>query len=205
MNERSTKSSAQLLKTTVIAAGVAALILVTVVLPAEYGVDPLHTGRLLGLGALSAAKDDAGAPTESPVESSPQSSIAPAPAATLMHAHPQKYRSARVEIEVKGREELEYKALLATGEPLLYSWTVAGGEVYFEFHGEPTEGNWPKDFYRSYEIVESAAAAHGSFVAPFTGNHGWYWRNLSDQPVTIVLETSGYYSKLGRISAGRIE
>lgn len=41
--------------------------------------------------------------------------------------------------------------------------------------------------------------AHGSFIAPFTGQHGWYWRNLSDERAMITLETSGYYSRLGRI------
>jgi hypothetical protein len=193
MNEQPVRSSRQLLISTALAAVAATLILVTVVLPAEYGVDPLQTGRLLGLSAMSATKDDTAADKATPAD------------ASLMHAHPQKYRSARIEIEVKGHEELEYKALLAAGEPLLYSWTVAGGEVYFEFHGEPTEGNWPKDFYQSYQIVERTGSSHGSFVAPFTGQHGWYWRNLSAEPVTIVLETSGYYTKLGRIGGGRIQ
>jgi len=87
----------------------------------------------------------------------------------------------------------------------LYSWTVQGGAVHSEFHGEPTEGDWPRDFYQSYEIAGQGTAGHGSFAAPFTGQHGWYWRNLGDEPVTIVLETSGYYTKLGRIRGGRIQ
>jgi len=193
MSEQPVRSSRQLLISTVIAAAVAALILITVVFPAEYGMDPLRTGRLLGLSAMSASKGATAAGNVTLAGTS------------VMHPHPQKYRSARIEIQVQGREELEYKALLAAGEPLLYSWTVAGGEVYFEFHGEPTEGNWPKDFYQSYQIVERTGSAHGSFVAPFTGQHGWYWRNLSAEPVTIVLETGGYYTKLGRIGGGRIE
>jgi hypothetical protein len=193
MNEQPVRSSRQLLISTALAAAVAASILVTVVLPAEYGVDPLRTGRLLGLSAMSASKGAAAAGKPARADTS------------LMHEHPQKHRSARIEIQVNGHEELEYKALLAAGEPLLYSWTVAGGEVYCEFHGEPTEGNWPKDFYQSYQIVERTGSAYGSFVAPFTGQHGWYWRNLSSDPVTIVLETSGYYTKLGRIGGGRIQ
>jgi hypothetical protein len=192
MSEPAVRSSRQLLISTAIAVAVAAVLLITIVLPAEYGVDPLRTGRLLGLSSLAESKGGAVSGKATPADTS------------LMHAHPQKYRSARIEIQVKAREELEYKALLAAGEPLLYSWQVAGGEVYFEFHGEPTEGKWPKDFYQSYQIVERTAAAHGSFVAPFTGQHGWYWRNLGDAPVTIVLETGGYYTKLGPIGGGRI-
>ena len=179
-------SSKRLLLATLAAFGVAMLILFAAILPAEYGVDPLRIGRLLGLTSLGHAKriaDDTrqGAP---------------------LHSHPRQPRSARVTIRLSPREELEYKAELAQGEPLLYSWRIEGGPVYFEFHGEPTEGEWPKGFFQSYQISQSSTEAHGSFVAPFTGRHGWYWRNLSDEPASITLETSGYYTKLGRIEAG---
>src|SRR5215213_8541809 len=49
-------SSRTLLRSTAIAAGVAALLLVTVVLPAEYGVDPTGVGRLLGLTRMGEIK-----------------------------------------------------------------------------------------------------------------------------------------------------
>ena len=42
-----------LVKATITAIVVAALILITVVLPAEYGIDPLGTAESLGLSALS--------------------------------------------------------------------------------------------------------------------------------------------------------
>ncbi|MBL8271352.1 hypothetical protein [Steroidobacter sp.] len=182
------RSARQLLIATLSAIAIAAVLLVCVVLPAEYGIDPLRTGELLGLGPLGEAKrvQAANARTEG----------------NLMHAHPRKHRSVRIEINVKPREELEYKAKLAAGEPMLYSWNVQAegtGAVYYEFHGEPTEGDWPKGYFRSYETVQSSQTANGSFVAPFTGMHGWYWRNLSDAPLTIVLEVSGYFTKLGRI------
>jgi hypothetical protein len=180
------RSSRQLLLATAVAIVVAALLLVCVVLPAEYGIDPLRTGQLLGLGPLAEAKRVQAANAR--MEGS------------FMHAHPRKHRSVRIEINVKPREELEYKARLAGGEPMLYSWTTqGGGSVYYEFHGEPTEGDWPTGYFRSYETVQSSDTAHGSFVAPFTGMHGWYWRNLGDEPLTIVLEVSGYFTKLGRI------
>lgn len=171
-------SRRQLLIGTLVAFVVAAVVLVAIVLPAEYGVDPIRIGKLLGLTEMA--------------ESSEIS-------AQVMNAHPKKYLSGRVVINVKPGEGLEYKALLAQGEPLLYSWSAVGAPVHFEFHGEPTEGEWPKDYYRSYEMKDGAQEAHGSFVAPFTGNHGWYWKNSSSEPVTITLEASGYYTRLGRI------
>jgi hypothetical protein len=172
-------SRRQLLIGSLTALIVAVVVLVTVVLPAEYGVDPIGTGRLLGLSDMAAQSDEV--------------------SAQLMHEHERKYLSGRVIINVKAGEGLEYKATLPAGEPLLYSWSVAGGPVYFEFHGEPTEGEWPKDYYRSYQIKEKSSGEHGSFVAPFTGMHGWYWKNLSTEPATITLEASGFYSRLGRV------
>jgi hypothetical protein len=182
-------SPRKLLLSTLAAMAVAVLLLVTVVLPAEYGIDPTGAGRLLGLTRIGQIKALSGA----------------ADPAAVMHAHPRKFRSARIEIELQGREELEYKATLAKGEPLLYAWSVQGGPVHFEFHGEPTEGRWPRDFYQSYQTADHSVGEQGSFVAPFTGQHGWYWRNESNEPATIVLETSGYYSKLARIEGGGAE
>jgi hypothetical protein len=49
-------SSAQLLRSTVIAAVSAVAILVTVVLPAEYGIDPTGAGRVLGLTEMGEIK-----------------------------------------------------------------------------------------------------------------------------------------------------
>ncbi|HKU16842.1 MAG TPA: hypothetical protein VJQ52_20785 [Steroidobacteraceae bacterium] len=182
MNQQPRSPRRRLLLSTLVAVLAAAAILVAFVLPAEYAIDPLGIGRLTGLDALGASKTSK-------------------PLTEVMHTHPRKYYSGNIDIEVGPREELEYKATLALGEPLLYSWRVRGGPVYFEFHGDPTEGQWPAGYFRSYEIQERASAAHGSFIAPFTGQHGWYWRNLSDQPAVITLQASGYYTRLGRIGA----
>jgi hypothetical protein len=178
-----------LLLSTGIALLTALVILFVVVLPAEYAVDVTGLGRLLGLQTMGEAKMVADAQISGAV----------------MQSHDRKARSAKVEVKFAGKEELEYKAVLAQGEPLLYSWTVQGGPVYFEFHGDPTEGKWPKGYYRSYEIKESSTAEQGSFVAPFAGNHGWYFKNLSEEPATVTLEVSGYYTKLGRVEGGGAE
>lgn len=49
-------SSARLKRSTIIASIVAAALLVTVVLPAEYGIDPTRAGRLLGLTQMGEIK-----------------------------------------------------------------------------------------------------------------------------------------------------
>jgi hypothetical protein len=181
MSDITLPSARQLLISTLVAIVIAAIVLVVAVLPAEYGVDPTRLGSAMGLTGMS------------------QSQQTTQVSSQVMRAHPRKYYSGHVEIQVKPREELEYKAVLAAGEPMVYSWTTQGGPLYVEFHGDPTEGEWPKDYYQSYEIQELSEGMHGSFIAPFTGNHGWYWKNPSDQPVTIVLDAAGYYAKLSRI------
>jgi hypothetical protein len=177
-------SKRKLLTTTALALLAAIVIVLVAVLPAEFGKDPTGLGELLGLKTMGQLKINSAGGDE-----------------TVAHPHDRKPRSARIEIAVNAREELEYKAQLDRGEPLLYHWSVQGGPVHFEFHGEPTEGDWPDGYFRSYETGDTDQGRSGSFVAPFAGRHGWYWRNDSDEPAVIVLEASGYYSKLGRIGA----
>ncbi|WP_246047586.1 hypothetical protein [Hankyongella ginsenosidimutans] len=49
-------TSAQLLRSTVIAIVAAAAILVTIVLPAEYAIDPTGVGRALGLAEMGRSR-----------------------------------------------------------------------------------------------------------------------------------------------------
>ena len=49
-------SARQLVRSTVVALAVAGAILMTVVLPAEYGVDPTGIGRVLGLTQMGEIK-----------------------------------------------------------------------------------------------------------------------------------------------------
>ncbi len=41
-----------------------------------------------------------------------------------------------------------------------------------------------------------ATKGHGSLVAPFAGEHGWYWLNISEKPVTIKLTFTGYHKEV---------
>lgn len=213
---------AQILRATLLALVVAALLTVLVVLPAEYGRDPTGFGALTGLNRLGAtagtartadAASDAQSAAETPVPAEGAMSGLPgtddivsataegkAPALSIWaHAHATPWQSGHFEVALKGDEELEYKTNVARGEPLLWRWKVKqGSQVYFEFHGEPRGGSWPKEYYESYEKGESAGG-QGSFVAPFSGIHGWYWLNLSDKPVVIEVDLVGYYSGFGRI------
>ncbi len=80
------------------------------------------------------------------------------------------------------------------GERLEYNWKTNESQIYFDFHGEPKGDT--TGFYESFTI-STAREVQGSLKAPFTGIHGWYWKNKSDHDIVINLETSGHYEISG--------
>jgi hypothetical protein len=58
-NRADLPTTGQLLRSTVLAAFTAAVLLVTVVLPAEYGIDPTGVGQAIGLKEMGDIKSPA--------------------------------------------------------------------------------------------------------------------------------------------------
>ena len=73
-----------------------------------------------------------------------------------------------------------------------YDWAVTGGAVNFDTHGDGG-GN-----EISYEKGRSVEADAGDLTAAFTGNHGWFWRNRGDAPVSLTLRVAGAYTEVKR-------
>lgn len=87
--------------------------------------------------------------------------------------------------------------MLQTGKMILYSWKVARGGVYTDFHGhDPEWGN--KEAFVRYEEHQETNGGNGSLVTPFKGEHGWYWISFNPYPVTITLTLRGYFDKIKR-------
>ena len=162
---------------------VAGLVLVMFVLPAEFGVDPLGTGARVGLLDLGL--------TGQQVEALEQAAASgEAGQATLIVPQERTFQTETVEFTVGPREGMEYKYRLDKGEALLYSWRTPM-PVAYEFHAEPDGA--PRGYAQTYEKAQ-ASQASGTLTAPFSGIHGWYWENLSDQAITVTLTTAGYYN-----------
>lgn len=194
LNRRTLPSSQQLLKATSLAIGVAGIILVAAVLPAEYGIDPTGIGSRLGLTSLSASaagsSDAAAAPAISPSETAPTSVF------DAVWKAPVAYRNDETSLTLQANEGVEVKALMKTGDRFFFTWKAEGGNVSFDMHGEKLGA--ASDEFTSYWKGKAQAEGHGAFQAPFDGIHGWYWRNRGAQPVTITVKTSGFYEKLYR-------
>jgi len=87
------------------------------------------------------------------------------------------------------------------GAVMVYSWK-ANGKLGFEFHGEPDQKP-NKDYYDSYELDRTIGRteSHGSFTAPSTGVHGWFWENKGDKDIQMHLVVAGFFDA-ARMYAG---
>lgn len=198
--EANPPSAKRLYTSIALAIAAAVVLLVLIILPAEYGVDPTGIGARLGLTAMHEPAGrtlqitdvvggnerireikipDAGEPIPLPNPAVVQIKTADAATRTLT-------------VKLGRDEQTEIKTKLDAAQVILYSWH-ADGDVYTDFHGhDPSMG---KGFVR-YEEQQQGRAGRGSLVAPFAGEHGWYWLNLADGPVTITLTVSGYYKDI---------
>lgn len=192
INRRALPTIPQLVKATLIALVMAMGILLTAVLPAEYGMDPTGIGQRLGLTALSGGDARAQPPAEAaaiePAISSPVSVL------DAVWKSPVAFRNDELSVTLAPGEGAEIKALMKTGDRFVFSWSAMGGAVNFDMHGEKPQA--ASDEFTSYWKGRNQTAGNGAFEAPFDGTHGWYWRNKTSNPVTVTVKTSGYYEKL---------
>jgi hypothetical protein len=192
-------SSRTLLRSTLIAAAAAALLLVTVVLPAEYAVDPTGIGRVLGLTQMGEIKMSlaAEAAAADAAEAAALAGASAAPAVSDTGAVvPTESAVAAVRVDtttitLRPNEGKEVKLEMREGVSVNYSWTVAGGVVNYDTHGDPY--NAPREFYHGYGKGTASSGEQGVLVGAFDGLHGWFWRNRTGATVTVTLRTEGPY------------
>lgn len=197
----------KIIKATVIALVVGAIILVIAVLPAEYGIDPTGLGKSLGFNQLyqpeeSSSPDitvqagtqptfkllkmaDGGSDPNVPV---PNEANNPAPEKQLEE------REDSVIVNLAAGKGIEYKIDMLKYGKIKYEWFTNEGTLFVDFHGEVKQKNPPKDeYYDSYTVAYSNNMV-GSFMAPFEGKHGWYFKNRTPKDVQIKIRIKGQYA-----------
>jgi hypothetical protein len=174
-------SKGKIVKATLIALVVALVILFVAVLPAEYGIDPLRTGALLGLTGLSKATDNSTAGRATPVQTG------------IYTAQDHTYKVDSEDMQLRPGEGVEIKYHMQKGAGMVYGWK-ADGKLQYEFHGEPDQKPKP-DYFESYALDNKVGVDHfyGSFTAPTTGIHGWFWVNKTNKDVMFHVTTAGFY------------
>ena len=166
-------------RATLIAAAVAAVLLVTIVLPAEYGVDRTGVGRLLGLTEMGRLKRAAAEEASA------------APAVNLPPLDYKAGQSSELQVPLAPGEGREVKASMRAGGQMKYQWSTGNLPVHYELHGEPRGA--AKGDYSSYKIAVSKGEA-GDFTAPMAGTQGWYWRNDTPMPVIVTVKATGEWA-----------
>jgi hypothetical protein len=173
---------------------------VLVVLPAEYGIDATGVGNALGLTQLSAptrtfeVRDVIGGNEVLRTVSLPATGDPiplPNPAVYQDEQRVPETRTLQVNIPADGQTEVKLK--MTEGKVIVFSWQVDRGDIYEDYHGhDPALG----DGFVRYEEQQEGASNHGSLTAPFTGEHGWYWLNYNEFPVTVTLTVTGYFDEV---------
>ena len=195
-------SGKQIARSAALALVVAAVLLVTAVLPAEYGIDPTGIGKALGFTKLHApatrtieVKDVIGGNErvrEVPIPAPGEPTPLPNPAVYQHEDAAPQTRTVTLTLGVD--KETEIKAIMQEAKVIVYTWHVEGGKVYSDMHGhDPAIGG--EAFVRYREDQETDGDS-GSLVAPFSGEHGWYWLNVSSTPVTITLSLTGFFDDI---------
>jgi hypothetical protein len=103
--------------------------------------------------------------------------------------YPGSFKTDSTEFVLGPYEFVEYKYHLEQGASMLYSWK-ATVPVIHEFHGD-RDGTIDEPV--SYDKRDTRGES-GSFAAPFSGIHGWYWENPGAESVTISVASAGFYT-----------
>jgi len=182
--EMQAPSAGALFKATALALAVALLLLFAAVLPAEYGIDPLRTGKLLGLTGIAQAGEEGKGRVVA--TAAPGRSGIYVPEAKI-------YKTDSQDFELSPGEGVEMKYHMEKGASMVYAWK-ADGKLTYEFHGEPDQKP-NKDYFESYELDDKVGkdASYGFFTAPSTGIHGWFWENKGHNPVRFHLTVAGFF------------
>jgi hypothetical protein len=139
----------------------------------------------VAVGALVMASIDVKRIGASAIFSLP--AFTPRPAAAQMNfAH----KTEEASVELKPGYSVEAKVGMRKGTRVDYAWSVTGGAVFFDKHGEREEGE------KSYEWGRDSSGASGVLEAAFDGSHGWLWRNSGRNTVRITVRTKGEFNFL---------
>lgn len=87
-------------------------------------------------------------------------------------------------------EGIEVKLVMDEGATAEFEWTANGAALNHDTHGDGGGQSI------TYEQGRGVPGEQGELVAAFTGNHGWFWRNRTNEPVTFTLRTRGDYSEM---------
>tara|TARA_B100001989_G_scaffold157610_1_gene112837 strand:- start:986 stop:1597 length:612 start_codon:yes stop_codon:yes gene_type:complete len=189
-------STAKLIKSTIFAAVTAGVLLVTVVMPAEYGIDPTGIGNTLGLKRMGEIKTSLAEEAAQDAKMDKQESVETVQKIVETPTDTQgvSARSDEFEINLAPDQSTEIKVTMKEAGKVNYSWDANGSDIFFDVHGDSK--SLKINYHKYYK--GTADKKDGTLEAAFDGSHGWYFKNRNKEPVTIVLKVDGAYSAVKR-------
>ncbi|WP_298066191.1 transmembrane anchor protein [uncultured Acinetobacter sp.] len=202
-------SSKKLLKSTAIAAVSAIVVLVTCVMPAEYAIDPTGIGKVLGLSKMGEIKQSlaeesengigeaqvASIPNQVKQETENLSSALQLGSSSKMPMPP--IAKETISLELKPNQATEVKLSMPKDASVAFDWKSSGGGLNYDTHGDAV--NAPKGFYHGYGKGKNETAQQGTLTAAFDGKHGWFWRNRTENTITVTLNVEGQFSEMKKV------
>lgn len=194
-------SVGKLIKSTVVAITLAAIILVAAVLPAEYGIDPTGIGNILGLTKMGEIKvslaNDAAAENVKAGAQKPAAKKVAKPVAKVVEKAAETQAKAPVmtdsiTLSLNPNQGREVKVKMVKGGQVSYKWKTSNGRANFDVHGDSAKHQID---YFNYS-KGSSESSEGVLEAEFDGKHGWFWRNRTGKPMTITLEVEGEFTEM---------
>ncbi|WP_375596282.1 transmembrane anchor protein [Algihabitans albus] len=157
----------------------------------RVSADPALLARLDALesqvAAIAAALGAAPPQTSSSEASTPP--VAPAIASPTPEQATPAWRD-EVSYTLAPTQGIEIKLVMSEGARAEFEWTANGAVLNFDTHGDGGGQNV------TYEQGRGVPDQSGELVAAFDGNHGWFWRNRTDAPVSFTLRTRGDYDRM---------
>lgn len=187
MTQPQVPSSRVLLRSTIAAIAVAALILVCIVLPAEYGLDPTRFGSMIGLTEMGRIK------VQLAKEAAAQEASGINSASSALVAQDSSAQNDSLTVTLEPGSNIEVKLAMTKGQRAEYSWSADSGVVYYDLHGHTLK--IPRTAPHRYG-EGTLRAAQGEIVAEFDGVHGWYWENRTEKTTTIFIRAWGQFKAL---------
>ena len=188
-------TTSQLVKSTIIAFVAAVAVLVIIVMPAEYGIDPTGIGRSIGLTEMGEIKkqlsEEAEADRELEKLKSDQSSLWYNFLGVFINtafAQDAENWGDSVTFTLKPGDSAEWKLIMKQDMTVEYKMIVEGGRVNFDLHGHGSGRS------TSYKKGRGSKGSEGKISAKFAGEHGWFWRNRDKVNVTVTIKVRGDYS-----------
>jgi hypothetical protein len=117
-----------------------------------------------------------------------QQALAAAPEPAAQAEAPNRHEAS---FTLKPGQGIEIKLVMKKGAQASFAWASEGGPVNFDTHGDGAG-----DLRISYKKGRGVQSDAGAITAEFDGNHGWFWRNRNQEPVTLTLRTAGDYSEI---------